>query len=159
MEGASWPFLEQDFPVTPGLKEVVRLGHKEALRLGHDHLGPEHLLLGILLKGEGLAAQALLNMGLNLAQLRQEVEAELTPGEAPTAVIVPDYDQSTDLMEAARNLAEESGHDWIGTEHLLLALLRDPSMIPAKVLLRHKIDFARAQRKVRELISGDNPSP
>ena len=121
-----------DTPFTPGWKEVMRQSRNEAGRLGHDYIGPEHFLLGIIRKAEGLAVQTLLNLGLDLDDVKLELERMLEVGKGPTVGIFPQNVEAKRVIESARNIAKQLKHNWIGTEHLLLVLLRENEGIAAE---------------------------
>jgi ATP-dependent Clp protease ATP-binding subunit ClpC len=144
-----------DTPFTPGWKEVMRQSRNEAGRLGHDYIGPEHFLLGIIRKGEGLAVQTLLNMEVDLDDLKLETERMLEVGKGPTVGIFPQNVDAKKVIESARQIAKLMKHNWIGTEHLLLALIKEES-IAARALKGFNVDFNRTKREVLTLIEGSS---
>lgn len=144
-----------DTPFTPGWKEVMRQSRNEAGRLGHDYIGPEHFLLGIIRKGEGLAVQTLLNMDIDLEEVKVELERMLEVGKGPTVGIFPQNNDAKKVIETARNIARQMKHNWIGTEHLLLALIKEEDTQPARCLKNFGVDFKRVQREVLNLIEGN----
>lgn len=144
-----------DTPFTPGWKEVMRQSRNEAGRLGHDYIGPEHFLLGIIRKGEGLAVQTLLNMDIDLEEVKLELERMLEVGKGPTVGIFPQNNEAKKVIETARNIARQMKHNWIGTEHLLLALIKEEDTQPARCLKNFSVDFKRVQREVLNLIEGN----
>lgn len=143
-----------DTPFTPGWKEVMRQSRNEAGRLGHDYIGPEHFLLGIIRKGEGLAVQTLLNMDVDLDELKLEIERMLEVGKGPTVGIFPQNVEAKKVIESARLTAKQLKHNWIGTEHLLLALIKEESTVAARTLKNFNVDFNRTKREVLNLIEG-----
>jgi ATP-dependent Clp protease ATP-binding subunit ClpC len=143
-----------DTPFTPGWKEVMRQSRNEAGRLGHDYIGPEHFLLGIIRKAEGLAVQTLLNMDVDLDDLKLELERNLEVGKGPTVGIFPQNMEAKKVIESARQIARQLKHNWIGTEHLLLALIKEDNTIAARVLKQFSVDFNRTKREVLNLIEG-----
>ena len=143
-----------DTPFTPGWKEVMRQSRNEAGRLGHDYIGPEHFLLGIIRKGEGLAVQTLLNMDVDLDELKLEIERMLEVGKGPTVGIFPQNVEAKKVIESARLIAKQLKHNWIGTEHLLLALIKEENTIAARTLKNFNVDFNRTKREVLNLIEG-----
>ena len=145
-----------DTPFTPGWKEVMRQSRNEAGRLGHDYIGPEHFLLGIIRKGEGLAVQTLLNMEVDLDDLKLEMERMLEVGKGPTVGIFPQNVEAKKVIESARQIAKQLRHSWIGTEHLLLALIKEEGTLAARVLKSFSVDFNRSKREVLNLIEGSN---
>ena len=145
-----------DTPFTPGWKEVMRQSRNEAGRLGHDYIGPEHFLLGIIRKGEGLAVQTLLNMDVDLDELKMELERMLEVGKGPTVGIFPQNVEAKRVIESARQIAKQLKHNWIGTEHLLLALIKEENTLAARVLKSFSVDFNRTKREVLNLIEGSS---
>jgi ATP-dependent Clp protease ATP-binding subunit ClpC len=147
-----------DTPFTPGWKEVMRQSRNEAGRLGHDYIGPEHFLLGIIRKGEGLAVQTLLNLDVELDDIKLELERQLPVGQGPTVGIFPQNIEAKKVIEAAKNVAKQLRHNWIGTEHLLLALISEEGTQASRCLKGFGLDFNRVKREVLNLIDGGNPS-
>ncbi len=145
-----------DTPFTPGWKEVMRQSRNEAGRLGHDYIGPEHFLLGTIRKGEGLAVQTLLNMDIDLDELKMETEKRLEVGKGPTVGIFPQNSDAKRVIESARMIAKQLKHNWIGTEHLLLALIKEEGTVAAAVLKSFSVDFNRTKREVLNLIEGSS---
>ncbi len=145
-----------DTPFTPGWKEVMRQSRNEAGRLGHDYIGPEHFLLGIIRKGEGLAVQTLLNLDVDLDDIKQELERNLPVGQGPTVGIFPQNIEAKKVIEAAKNIAKQLRHNWIGTEHLLLALISEEGTAASKCLKGFGLDFNKVKREVLNLIDGNN---
>jgi ATP-dependent Clp protease ATP-binding subunit ClpC len=144
-----------DTPFTPGWKEVMRQARNEAGRLGHDYIGPEHFLLGIIRKGEGLAVQTLLNLDIDLDDVKIELERMLEVGRGPTVGIFPQNHDAKNVIESARQIAKQLRHNWIGTEHLLLALLKEEHTTAAKCLRQFNLDYNRVKREVLNLIEGN----
>ncbi|MEQ8819758.1 MAG: ATP-dependent Clp protease ATP-binding subunit [Sumerlaeia bacterium] len=147
-----------DTPFTPGWKEVMRQSRNEAGRLGHDYIGPEHFLLGIIRKAEGLAVQTLLNLGVDLDDVKMELERMLEVGKGPTVGIFPQNVEAKRVIEQARNIAKQLRHNWIGTEHLLLALIKEENTLAARCLRQFNIDYNKVKREVLNLIEGNSPS-
>ena len=115
-------------------RRVAALGEEEAHRLGHGHVGTEHLLLGLLLEHEGLAARALDALGVSLDDVRARVLEKVAPGEEPRLRRLPFTPRAKRVLELALAEAAALGHDYIGTEHILLALGRGRDGGAAKVL-------------------------
>jgi len=143
-------------PYTPGMREVLKLSKAEAARLGHDYIGPEHYFLGILRKGDGLAVQTLHNLDLDLDELKNEIERALEIGKGPTVGLVAPNLDAKRVLETTRAIAAEMKHGWIGTEHLLLGLIKEENTLPSKILRHMNVDFDRAQREVLNVIEGSN---
>jgi len=143
-------------PYTPGMREVLKLSKAEAARLGHDYIGPEHYLLGIIRKGDGLAVQTIHNLDLDLDELKNEIERSLEIGKGPSVGLVAPNLDAKRVLESARAIAAEMKHGWIGTEHLLLSLIKEEGTLPSKILRHMNVDFERAQREVLNVIEGSN---
>ena len=140
---------------TPAWEDVLKLSSSEAGRLKHDYIGPEHFLLGIIRKGDGFAVQTLKNLGVDLENLKRDVERNLERGKNLMAIgLLTPNEQAKRVLEMAREMAQQMGHGWIGTEHLLLSLIREENCIPAICLMKHGIDLENAQREVARLIEG-----
>jgi ATP-dependent Clp protease ATP-binding subunit ClpC len=138
------------------MREVLKLSKAEAGRLAHDYIGPEHYLLGIIRKGDGLAVQTLHNLDIDLDELKSEIERSLDIGKGPTVGLVAPNLEAKRVLETTRNIAAEMKHGWIGTEHLLLGLIKEEGPLPSKILRSMGVDFERAQREVLNVIEGSN---
>jgi ATP-dependent Clp protease ATP-binding subunit ClpC len=141
-------------PYTPGMRDVKKLSTNEAGRLGHDYIGPEHYMLGIIRKGDGLAVHALKNLDVDLEELRRSIEQRLEHGKGPTVGLFAPNEQAKRVLELAQAVAQQLNHSWIGTEHLLLALIRAENTFPSQCLLIFGVDYEKAQREVVGLIEG-----
>src|SRR6185312_3347802 len=151
-------------PFTPRAKKVLELSLREALNFGHNYIGTEHILLGLVREGDGVAATVLHNQGVDLKALRDAVVALLPPGEpaearlmrrwlrrrgAPSAPDEPRTTTATDAsLDEARRLA---GNAAVGSHHLLLATLSDPTSAAAKALGNLGIDLERAREALRDV--------
>ncbi len=142
-------------PYTPGMREVMRIAKSLASKYGHDYTGPEHYLLAMLEKGEGFAVRTLQNMGVDLKSLESEVRQMLKAGHEVTPPQAPPNPEAKRILEECKQIAQELNHNWIGTEHLLLGILRDGDNLAARVLQRFDVDFERALPVVRHLL--DSP--
>jgi ATP-dependent Clp protease ATP-binding subunit ClpC len=136
------------------VRKVIYLAREEAARLQHDYIGTEHLLLGVIREGEGIAATVLNNLGLDLDRIRQEVEnmvsaagGTMTIGEIP---FTPRAKRVLELQSRRRLL----GHNYVGTEHLLLGLIREGEGVAAKVLLELGVDRKRVREETLKLLGG-----
>lgn len=147
-------------PYTPGMREVIKLSKAEAGRLGHDYIGPEHYLLGIIRKGDGLAVQTLHNLEIDLEDVKLELERMVEIGKGPnvTNLFSPNAEAKR-VLDTTKEIARQMKHNWIGTEHLLLGLIREESTIAAKCLRNFGVDFAKAQKEVLNVIDGSNTAP
>jgi ATP-dependent Clp protease ATP-binding subunit ClpC len=147
--------------LTDRSRKVVRLAQAAATRLGHDAATPVHLGLGLIEEGEGVAAAALLSHGFDFEDLARELTHTL-----PTASVRPQRiseiaftEDGKDVLARADVEAQELGHPYVGTEHLLLALLRERTSAPAEVLARHGFRHADAMARVRWILEADPRDP
>jgi ATP-dependent Clp protease ATP-binding subunit ClpC len=134
------------------MRDVLRLSNNEAGRLGHDFIGPEHYMLGLIRMNQGLAVNALRGMQIDLEKLKRDIERQMEKGKGPTIGLVMPNSHAKRILELSHAVAQKLGHGWVGTEHMLLALLRDEDNIPARCLNQFGVDFERAQREVIGLI-------
>jgi ATP-dependent Clp protease ATP-binding subunit ClpC len=143
-------------PYTPGMREVIKLSKAEAGRLGHDYIGPEHYLLGIIRKGDGLAVQTLHNLEVDLEDLKLELERMLEVGKGPNINLFSPNAEAKKVLETTKEIARNMKHNWIGTEHLLLGLIKEENTVAARSLRQFNVDFNKAQREVLNVIDGSN---
>ncbi|MFH0793023.1 MAG: ATP-dependent Clp protease ATP-binding subunit [bacterium] len=143
-------------PYTPGMREVLKLSKAEAGRLGHDYIGPEHYLLGIIRKGDGLAVQTLHNLDVDPEDVKMEMERMLEVGKGPTVGLFSPNADAKRVLETSKQVAGQMKHGWVGTEHLLLALIKEENTNASKCLRNFGVDFARAQREVYNVIEGNS---
>lgn len=146
-------------PYTPGMREVIKLSKAEAGRLGHDYIGPEHYLLGIIRKGDGLAVQTLHNLEIDLEDVKLELERMLEVGKGPNVNLFAPNAEAKKVLETTKDIARQMKHNWIGTEHLLLGLIKEETTIAAKCLRNFGVDFNKAQKEVLNVIDGSNSAP
>src|SRR5258706_81572 len=119
---------------TERVRKVMYLAREEAARLQHDYIGTEHLLLGVIREGEGIAATVLNNLGLDLDRIRQEVENMVSAsGGTMTIGEIPFTPRAKRVLELAVEEARSLGHNYVGTEHLLLGLIREGEGVSAQV--------------------------
>ena len=145
---------------TERVRRVMHFAREEAGRLQHDYIGTEHLLLGLLREGEGVAAVVLTNMGLDVEQVRRAVEEAVPPsGGTLTIGDLPFNAGAKRALELAIEEAKELGHNYIGTEHLLLGLLREGDGIAAKTLMRLGVELERLREATLELLGGGSAVP
>ena len=138
---------------TERARKVLLLAQQEAGRLGHGYLGTEHLLLGLIQEGEGVAAKALASLSISQETVRNKVEAIIGRGDGQSEQIqyTP---RSKKVIELAFEEAQRLGHNYIGTEHLLLGLIREGEGIAAQVLMQVGVDANAVQQRVIELLGG-----
>ncbi len=146
-------------PYTPGMREVLKLSKAEAARLGHDHIGPEHYLLGIIRKGDGLAVQTLGQLEIDLEELKIELERMLEVGKAPGMNLFSPNAEAKKVLETTKEIARQMKHNWIGTEHLLLGLIKEDGTLAAKCLRNFGVDLGKAQKEVLNVVDGSNAAP
>jgi ATP-dependent Clp protease ATP-binding subunit ClpC len=120
---------------TERVRKVLALGRQEAARLGHDFVGTEHMLLGLVTEGGGVAVAVLQKLGVDLAAVQQSVESVVQKGDAAAAPDLPYTTRAKKALEFAMAEAREMRHSYVGTEHLLLGLLREEKGIGARVLI------------------------
>jgi len=143
---------------TERARKVIILAKEEARRFNHDYIGTEHILLGLIREGEGVAAAVLQKIGVSLENIRLEVEKLVQPG--PTTQIIGDIPFTPRAKKALELAAEEArslGHNYIGTEHLLLGLIREGEGIASQVLLNLGMDLNSVRNEVMELLGSALP--
>jgi ATP-dependent Clp protease ATP-binding subunit ClpC len=142
--------------LTERVRKVLRLAREEAVRLHHEWLGPEHLLLGLLLENEGVGAAALRRLGIHAQALRRSVEAMALPADprppdAPEPLL---RSRSKRVVDLARNEAAAQGFEFAGTDHLLLGLLAEEQGIAARVLVAIGVDADAIRAAVIQELGG-----
>src|SRR5262249_34754327 len=134
---------------TPRAQEVLALALKEAKRLNHAYVGTEHLLLGLIRLGQGVAVNVLQRMGLDLERVRMEVEKHVGPNpEAKMVENIPYTPRAKKVLALAGKEAEALNHSYVGTEHILLGLLREGEGMAARVLRSLEVDPARTRNEI-----------
>ncbi len=142
------------------VQDVIRLSREEALRLGHDYIGTEHLLLGIIREGEGVAVKILRNLGVNLYKLKKAIEDTVrTSGDTLTIGNIPLTKQAEKVLKITYLEAKLYKSDVIGTEHLLLSLLRDDDNIAAQILHQFNVHYDIVRNELDNIISGKPSNP
>ena len=128
---------------SPRVKDVISFSREEALRLGHDFIGCEHLLLGLIREGEGIAIKILKSLGINLGDLRKSVESSVrgSAGNAATLSNIPLTKQAEKALKITYLEAKVFKSDVIGTEHLLMAILKDEDNIASQILGQYGINY------------------
>lgn len=144
---------------TERAQKIITYAKEEASRLKHDYVGPEHILLGLIRGGSGVAIGVLKNMGISLTKLKKEVESMLAPGtgtaEAEELSFTPKAKKS---LELAIEEATTMGHSYVGTEHLLLGIIKEGESAASKVLGSFSITLERARELTIELLGGQSSS-
>jgi ATP-dependent Clp protease ATP-binding subunit ClpC len=139
---------------TDRARRVVVLAQEEARMLNHAHIGTEHLLLGLVHEGQGVAARALEALGISLEAVRREVEEVIGRGERPPAGHIPFTPRAKKVLELSLRESTQLGHEYIGTEHILLGLLREGEGVAAQVLVKMGTDLNRVRQQVIEVLHG-----
>ena len=139
---------------TERAQRVIVLSQEEARRLGHNVVGTEHILLGLIAEGEDLAARSLLSLGISIDQVRGEVERMIGRGGQPTEGQIGFTPRSKRVLELAFEEARRLGHSYIGTEHLLLGLIREGEGVAAQVLHNLGADLERVRAQVTSQLGG-----
>lgn len=136
---------------TERAQKVLSLAQEEAVRLGHNNIGTEHILLGLIREGEGIAAKALIALGLGLEKIQDEVEALIGRGqEQPTNIAYTP--RAKKVIELSMDEARKLGHTYVGTEHILLGLIREGEGVAARVLNNLGVSLNKARQQVLQLL-------
>jgi ATP-dependent Clp protease ATP-binding subunit ClpC len=133
---------------------VVVLAQEEARLLNHNYIGTEHILLGLIHEGEGVAAKALESLGISLDKVRQQVEEIIGAGQSPPSGHIPFTPRAKKVLELSLREALQLGHNYIGTEHILLGLIREGEGVAAQVLVKLGADLNKVRQQVIQLLSG-----
>jgi ATP-dependent Clp protease ATP-binding subunit ClpC len=139
---------------TDRARRVVVLAQEEARLLNHNYIDTEHLLLGLIHEGEGVAAQALESLGISLEAFRGQVEEIIGQGQSAPTGRIPFTPRAKKVLELSLREALQLGHNYIGTEHILLGLVREGEGVAAQVLVRLGADLSRVRQQVIQVLSG-----
>ena len=143
---------------TERARKVILLAKEEAKRFNHDYIGTEHLLLGLVKEGEGVAAAVLASLGLDFESIRQETERLVQPGAgAAIGGDIPFTPRAKKVVELAMDEARNLGHNYIGTEHILLGLIREGEGVASQVLLNMGLDLKKLRDEVLNLLGSSVP--
>ncbi len=139
---------------TERAQKVLALAQEEASRLGHSGVGTEHILLGLVREGEGIAAKALVSLGLSSDKIQKEVEKIIGrgPGQSAGMAYTP---RAKKVIELSIDEARKLGHNYVGTEHILLGLIREGEGVAARVLANLGVSLNKARQQVLQLLGGD----
>jgi ATP-dependent Clp protease ATP-binding subunit ClpC len=137
---------------TDRARRVVVLAQEEARMLNHNYIGTEHILLGLIHEGEGVAAKALESLGISLEAVRQQVEEIIGQGQEAPSGHIPFTPRAKKVLELSLRESRQLGHDYIGTEHILLGLIREGEGVAAQVLVKLGADLNRVRQRVIELL-------
>jgi ATP-dependent Clp protease ATP-binding subunit ClpC len=149
-----------NYNFTDRVRKVLAMAREEAIRLQHDYVGTEHILLGLIREGEGVAAAVLMNLNVDLEQIHERIEESVKKGKATIALgELPYTSRAKKVLEYAMAEARELNHSYVGTEHLLLGLLREEKGIAAQVLNSLGLTLDEARGETLKLLGSDvNPS-
>lgn len=139
---------------TDRARRVVVLAQEEARMLNHNYIGTEHILLGLIHEGEGVAAKALESLGISLEGVRAQVEEIIGQGQQAPSGHIPFTPRAKKVLELSLREALQLGHNYIGTEHILLGLIREGEGVAAQVLVKLGADLNRVRQQVIQLLSG-----
>ncbi|MFP7171530.1 ATP-dependent protease ATP-binding subunit ClpC [Terribacillus sp. 7520-G] len=142
---------------TERAQKVLALAQEEAVRLGHNNIGTEHILLGLVSEGEGIAAKALTTLGLETERIQEEVEQLIGRGQKITGT--PYYTpRAKKVIELSLDEARKLGHSYVGTEHILLGLIREGEGVAARVLNNLGVSLNKARQQVLQLLGSNESS-
>src|SRR5690554_4304000 len=149
-----------NYNFTDRVRKVLAMAREEAIRLQHDYVGTEHILLGLIREGEGMAAAVLMNLNVDLEQIHERIEESVRKGKATIALgELPYTSRAKKVLEYAMAEARELNHSYVGTEHLLLGLLREEKGIAAQVLNSLGVSLEDARAETLKMLGSDvNPS-
>jgi ATP-dependent Clp protease ATP-binding subunit ClpC len=133
-------------------RRVVVEAQDEARTLNHDHIGTEHILLGLVHEGKGTGTKALESLGISLEAVRQQVEEVIGQGQHAPSGRIPFTPRAKKVLELALSESKALGHDYIGTEHILLGLIREGDGVAAQVLAKLGADLNRVRQQVIQLL-------
>jgi ATP-dependent Clp protease ATP-binding subunit ClpC len=139
---------------TDRARRVVVLAQEEARMLNHNYIGTEHILLGLIHEGEGVAAKGLEALGISLEGVRAQVEEIIGQGQQAPSGHIPFTPRAKKVLELSLREALQLGHNYIGTEHILLGLIREGEGVAAQVLVKLGADLNRVRQQVIQLLSG-----
>jgi ATP-dependent Clp protease ATP-binding subunit ClpA len=139
---------------TDRARRVVVLAQEEARLLNHNYIGTEHILLGLIHEGEGVAAKALESLGISLEAVRAQVEEIIGQGQSAPTGHIPFTPRAKKVLELSLREALQLGHNYIGTEHILLGLIREGEGVAAQVLVKLGADLTRVRQQVVQVLSG-----
>src|SRR5918911_692868 len=139
---------------TDRARRVVVLAQEEARLLNHNYIGTEHILLGLIHEGEGVAAKALESLGISLEAVRAQVEEIIGQGQSAPTGHIPFTPRAKKVLELSLREALQLGHNYIGTEHILLGLIREGEGVAAQVLVKLGADLNKVRQQVIQLLSG-----
>jgi ATP-dependent Clp protease ATP-binding subunit ClpA len=143
---------------TDRAQRVVVFAQEESRLLNHDYIGTEHILLGLIHEGEGVAAMALGSLGISLEEARRQVEEIIGAGQSPPSGHIPFTPRAKKVLEMSLREALDLGYNYIGTEHILLGVIAEGKGVAARVLIELGAGLAEAREAVIQSLSGLDPS-
>ena len=153
--------MASGYNFTERVRKVLAMAREEAARLHHEYVGTEHILLGLIREGEGVAAAVLQNLSVDLDDVQQKIEETVKKGKAAQATgpDLPYTSRAKKVLELAMSEARELNHSYVGTEHLLLGLLREEKGIAAQVLIHSGLVLDVARAETLRLLGTEQPAP
>lgn len=141
---------------TDRVKKVMQIAREESVRLGNDYVGTEHLLLGLVKEGDGVAVAVMRSMGVDLDELTASIEKTITStgGMMTIGQMLPFTPRAKKVLEIAANEARSMSHKYIGTEHLLLALMKDTESAAANALAAAGLEYERVKEEINRVLRG-----
>lgn len=145
---------------TDRVKKVMQLAREESVRLGNDYVGTEHLLLGLVREGEGVAITVLKNLNVDMEELSRDIERSITATGSMMTIgqMIPFTPRAKKVLEVAAQEAANMGHRYIGTEHLLLALMKDNESAAANALATVHVEYDKVKDEIERVLSGSSSS-
>ena len=139
---------------TDRARRVVVLAQEEARMLNHNYIGTEHILLGLIHEGEGVAAKSLESLGLSLEIIREQVEEIIGQGQQAPSGHIPFTPRAKLVLDLSLREALQLGHNYIGTEHILLGLIREGDGVASQLLIKLGAELTRVRQQVIQVLSG-----
>jgi len=140
---------------TDRAQRVVVLAQEEARMLGHNYISTEHILVALIHEGEGVAAKALESLGISLDAVRQQVEEIIGQGQQAPSGQIPFTPRAKNVLKLSKREATKLGHNYIGTEHILLGLIREGEGVAAQVLVNLGAELNRVRQQVIQVLRGE----
>lgn len=143
---------------TDRVKKVMQLAREESVRLGNDYVGTEHLLLGLVREGEGVAITVLKNLNVDMEDLSRDIEKSISATGSMMTIgqMIPFTPRAKKVLEVAAQEAANMGHRYIGTEHLLLALMKDNESAAANALATVHVEYSKVKDEIERVLSGSS---
>lgn len=147
-------------PFTDHSRKLMQLANQEAQKLNHEYIGTEHILLGLISEGSGTAVKVLKNLDVDLERLRHYVRGVIMAGPEPVAdsVTLPQTPRGKKVIEYAVEECRNLKHNYVGTEHILMGLLRDEETVAYQVLMNHGLNLGQVRKETVRLLAG-RPKP